>query len=93
MTGGIENFIEKLKTLEEFQQYVPKLQEIKDDILKRCIKSSNSYRNGENPESIFVLCHGDFHGKNVMFKRNEEGKLEDVMLVREYISSNSKIQR
>ncbi|XP_055854233.1 uncharacterized protein LOC129917984 [Episyrphus balteatus] len=81
MTGGVENLIEKLKTLDEFQQYVPKLEEIKDDILKRCIQSSNSYRNDENPESIFVLCHGDFHGKNVMFKRNEEGKLEDIMLI------------
>ncbi|XP_055915093.1 uncharacterized protein LOC129948211 [Eupeodes corollae] len=77
---GLQYLIEKLETLDDLKQYVPKLRLIEKDLLKNCIKSSRSYRN-ENAEGIFALCHGDFHGKNLMFKRNSKNQLEDVMLI------------
>lgn len=80
MTSGIDLLLEKLETLNDLRKYVPQIRAIKDDILLKCIKSSNSYKN-EQSEGIFVLCHGDFHCKNVMFKRNDQQELEDVKLI------------
>ncbi|XP_055854162.1 uncharacterized protein LOC129917939 [Episyrphus balteatus] len=80
LSSGLENFIDKLQTVEDLKQYVPKLQGIKKDLIKSCISSGKSYRQ-KGSEGIFVLCHGDFHRKNMMFKKSSSGKFEDVMLL------------
>ncbi|XP_055902483.1 uncharacterized protein LOC129938769 [Eupeodes corollae] len=78
--NGMKQFIAKCETIEELKQYVPKLQALEKDLLKRCHQSFESYFQ-PNAKGIFVLCHGDFHSKNMMFKKNSKGENEDVMLV------------
>ncbi|XP_055857104.1 uncharacterized protein LOC129919983 [Episyrphus balteatus] len=80
MTSGMLNFIDKLETIDEFKKYVPKLREIQKDILKRSINSMKISQQNES-KGIFVLCHGDFHRKNMMFKHNSSGKVEDLLLL------------
>lgn len=80
MVNGMKNFIEKCETIHELKQYVPKLRLIEKDLVSHCIESFNTYRK-KDPQGVFVLCHGDFHSRNMMFKKNDKGETEDVMLV------------
>ncbi|XP_055857103.1 uncharacterized protein LOC129919981 [Episyrphus balteatus] len=80
MTQGIENFINKINTIDDLKQYVPKLRAIQKDVLKRSINSTKIAQQ-KGSEGVFVLCHGDFHRKNMMFKHFSDGKIEDVMLI------------
>lgn len=79
-TTGIPNFIEKLEQLGNFEEYLPKLRAIENNIIKRCIDSHNLAQQ-IGSKGIFVLCHGDFHQKNLMFKYNSSGRVDDVMLL------------
>ncbi|XP_055856233.1 uncharacterized protein LOC129919398 [Episyrphus balteatus] len=78
--GGLRALTNKCETVDELKQYAPKLQAMQKDLMKRCSESFNTYRQ-ENPKGVFVLCHGDFHSKNMMFKKKSYGETEDVMLV------------
>lgn len=80
VANGITDFTNKCETDDELKQYVPKLRAIESDLLDRCRESFSTYRRG-NSDGVFVLCHGDFHSRNMMFKKNKEGKTEDVILV------------
>ncbi|XP_061392904.1 uncharacterized protein LOC133328350 [Musca vetustissima] len=80
MDNGFRNFIQLLASYPEFEIYHQKLTEMQKYVLPSCKNLFNSYVNGE--KGIFVLNHGDFHMKNLMFKwdRNS-GEMEDVILL------------
>ncbi|XP_053658093.1 uncharacterized protein LOC128707170 [Anopheles marshallii] len=59
------------------EQYSERIANVKEKIFKRA-SAIYSY----DPTSyVHVLNHGDCHYKNMMFKRTEEGKLDDIMLL------------
>ncbi|KAH8247562.1 hypothetical protein KR038_006312 [Drosophila bunnanda] len=82
VTTGMAGFIEMLDQRPEFRKYKPHFEKVKDVYLKRLADEMQEYRKNRRSDSIYVLCHGDFHLRNMMFKENKQtGAPEDVMLV------------
>ena len=73
--GFVSEFAKEWKDEPEIAE---KLELLKDSYLEKLRKvfTPNREVRGYN-----VLNHADFHYKNLMFKRNEEGKLGDIMMV------------
>ncbi|XP_037947047.1 uncharacterized protein LOC119678984 [Teleopsis dalmanni] len=79
---GINLFIELLDRTPTLMKYKSYFESIQKDLLKDCKESFNEYRADKQNNTDYVLCHGDFHSKNMMFKNNEKsGKFEDLLLL------------
>ncbi|XP_036343123.1 uncharacterized protein LOC118752358 [Rhagoletis pomonella] len=79
---GITTFIEVLRETPSLSKYVPYFAAVESTTFQQCRASFDEYRKSPKPGAFYVLCHGDFHCKNMMFKHNKEtGKFEDVMLL------------
>ncbi|XP_022220603.2 uncharacterized protein LOC111072826 [Drosophila obscura] len=82
VTSGMANFINMLDQVPDLKKYKPHFEKIKDTYLERARAVLTEYRTNPQSDGYYVLCHGDFHLRNMMFKHNKEtGVLEDVMLV------------
>ncbi|KAH8363261.1 hypothetical protein KR084_007666 [Drosophila pseudotakahashii] len=82
VTTSLPCFIEMLDKVPELTKYKPYFEKIKDNYSQRLGEVMLEYRNSPQANRYYVLCHGDFHNRNMMFKNNKEtGALEDVMLV------------
>lgn len=68
---SLPDFIESLGTVESLQKYQNYFEPIKNDIVKRWIEIMREYRDNRQKDAYYVLCHGDFHSRNMMFKGNE----------------------
>ncbi|XP_058988266.1 uncharacterized protein LOC101889389 [Musca domestica] len=80
VTNGFNNFIDLMASYPEFEVYREKFETLQHDVLPLCKDLFNAFINGE--QGIFVLNHGDFHMKNLMFKFNKQsGEMEDVILL------------
>lgn len=80
VTNGFKNFIDLMASYPEFEVYREKFEALQHDVLPLCKDLFNAFVNGE--KGIFVLNHGDFHMKNLMFKFNKESQeMEDVILL------------
>ncbi|XP_023293691.2 uncharacterized protein LOC111676913 [Lucilia cuprina] len=86
MSRGIKNFIDLLRQHKEFEIYLEKINEMEPEINQNCKDLYNAYKLKKNPNDIFVLNHGDFHMKNLMFKFNDKKQIEDVIMVDYQIS-------
>ncbi|KNC24661.1 hypothetical protein FF38_13554 [Lucilia cuprina] len=86
MSRGIKNFIDLLRQHKEFEIYLEKINEMEPEINQNCKDLYNAYKLKKNPNDIFVLNHGDFHMKNLMFKFNAKKQIEDVIMVDYQIS-------
>ena len=74
---GIGGFTDVAREWEGYEKYIPKLERLKEtyqDSFKNIYKKND---NGFN-----VLNHGDFHTRNMLFKHNHAGAIEDMYLVR-----------
>lgn len=78
--GGIPKFIQMLEADEDLQQYADIFKSIANDIIPGCMNLYQAHYAGRINQ-IYVLNHGDFHMKNIMFKHNDNGELEDVKMV------------
>ncbi|EDV93534.1 GH18230 [Drosophila grimshawi] len=88
VTTGMSKFIAILEDVPELRKYLPFFKNIENDYLDRCGIVLQEYRKNRQPNGYYVLCHGDFHLRNMMFKHNKvDGKLEDVMLIDFQISN------
>lgn len=77
---GYKHFIDLLKRHAEFSEYVPKFEKLyAKDHITQAQKVFRAVSNG--CDNIFVLNHGDFHIKNVMFTEKDRGEIDDVMLI------------
>ncbi|KAM7361867.1 uncharacterized protein ACRADG_012731 [Cochliomyia hominivorax] len=79
--NGVPNFIKVLSKFTEFSLYVNKIKAMDSEILKGCIRLYKAYKVNPQQDDIYVLNHGDFHMKNLMFKRNKSEQLEDAIMV------------
>ncbi|KAH8267633.1 hypothetical protein KR018_010618 [Drosophila ironensis] len=88
VTTGMDNFIDMLDTVSELRKYKSHFEKIRGNYLKRLAFEMKEYYENRQPNGYYVLCHGDFHLRNMMFKNNRNtGTFEDVMLVDFQISN------
>ncbi|XP_060649129.1 uncharacterized protein LOC132786584 [Drosophila nasuta] len=87
MTSGITNFLGLIDSVPEFAKYKPYFRGIEKDIVQQFIDIIDEYRSNRQSDGYYILCHGDFHLRNMMFKHNSTGGLEDCMLL-DYQMSN-----
>ena len=79
--NGLNNFIDMLSCYDEFEKYYEKVKLMKPKIKQACKDLYNAYKLNNGQGDIFVLNHGDFHMKNLMFKFTKKTQLEDLILV------------
>lgn len=74
-------FMRKTPELKEYLPTFEKLYE-KVDLLDAAVSSYTEYWVSPLDDAYYVLNHGDYHMKNMMFKHNPDtGRFEDVMLL------------
>ncbi|KAH8363264.1 hypothetical protein KR084_007665 [Drosophila pseudotakahashii] len=79
---GMTNFIKMLDNNTELRKYKPHFEKIKDNYLDRLKVEMHEYHKYRRNDRNYVLCHGDFHLRNMMFRHNKKlGAYDDVMLV------------
>ncbi|KAH8358896.1 hypothetical protein KR093_003192 [Drosophila rubida] len=82
MSAGMENFITMIKKLPEFSKYVTHFEKLRIDYMDRAKDILQEYRVNRKPDGYYVLCHGDFHLRNMMFQYNPtNGAFKDIMLL------------
>ncbi|XP_073825429.1 uncharacterized protein [Musca autumnalis] len=81
ITDSINNFIECLGKYEEFAVYHEKIVAMKDTLKRKCKDLYRAYAQNKGTGDIFVMIHGDFHLKNMMFKFSKKNKMEDLIMV------------
>lgn len=78
---GFKNFVDMLKKDPELEQYTSKFEHLlEQDPMNKSIALYKAFVNGDKA-NLFVLNHGDFHIKNLMFTETESGEVDDVLLV------------
>ncbi|XP_022219854.2 uncharacterized protein LOC111072362 [Drosophila obscura] len=79
---GMTFFLELLEKEPELRKYKAYFESIKGDLLQRLKDEWTQMRQNPKPDQYYVLSHGDFHLRNMMFKHKKEtGVFEDVMLL------------
>ncbi|TMW48625.1 hypothetical protein DOY81_006290 [Sarcophaga bullata] len=87
MYTGIVNFMNMLEKHTEFHLYLEKIKQMQPDIMQSCKDLYNAYNlKSKDLKNIFVLNHGDFHLRNMMFQFNDKQETKDIMLVDYQIS-------
>ncbi|EDW84841.2 uncharacterized protein Dwil_GK12930 [Drosophila willistoni] len=82
LTTGFDNFVQFLKKHPNLAKYTSPFEKIKAVYLEKLADYTSEYRRNRRDDGYYVLCHGDYHLKNMMFKHNKETEeLEDCMLV------------
>ena len=82
VTKGIFNFINMLGKHKEFEVYLEKVKALQPEINGTCKALYKAYELNAGKDHIFVLNHGDFHMKNLMFKMNDNNQqAEDLIMV------------
>ncbi|KAH8358857.1 hypothetical protein KR093_002906 [Drosophila rubida] len=61
-------FLESLQSVESLRKYVKYFEPLKDVVVQRWVETIREYRENRKDNTYYVLCHGDFHVKNMMFK-------------------------
>ncbi|XP_023035762.1 uncharacterized protein LOC111519399 [Drosophila willistoni] len=81
-------FLAMFDKVPELSKYKPYFEKIKGVYLKRLKDVMVEYRVNRRQDTYYVLSHGDYHLRNMLFKPNKNsGALEDVMLVDFQISN------
>ncbi|XP_030374812.1 uncharacterized protein LOC115624325 [Scaptodrosophila lebanonensis] len=82
ITGGLPNFIEMLGQVPSLSKYQRYFDVMRNTLLKSWATTLREYRENQRSGTYYVLCHGDFHLRNMMFKNNKStDALEDCMLL------------
>ncbi|XP_037947068.1 uncharacterized protein LOC119679002 [Teleopsis dalmanni] len=79
---GIKMFLEVLNDVPTLSEYKPYFEALQKNMLEKCRQIFDEYRENPQKDGIYVLCHGDFHNRNMMFKNNPTSKkLEDILFL------------
>ncbi|KAH8390811.1 hypothetical protein KR200_000927, partial [Drosophila serrata] len=82
ISAGMTPFIEFLARNPELNKYQAYFEKIKLHYKDQVRETMQEYRKNPRKEGYYVLCHGDYHSRNMMFKHNKEtGGFEDCMLL------------
>jgi hypothetical protein len=69
-------FLDEIKAWDGFEKYVPKFEALFENYIDKLAGVYGLSSSGYN-----VLAHGDLHIKNLMYKKDKEGDIEDVIFV------------
>ncbi|KAG5678235.1 hypothetical protein PVAND_007927 [Polypedilum vanderplanki] len=77
MRNNMYLFIDEIKSWEGYELICTKMENVAKsfDELGRKVYEAN------NGDGFNVLNHGDFHFNNMLFKKNDEGKISDVLFI------------
>ncbi|XP_068158052.1 uncharacterized protein [Drosophila tropicalis] len=85
---GMDNFLQFLESQPSLAKYIPLFEKMRRDYLQHFFSYMTEHRNNRREDGYYVLCHGDFHLRNMMFKHdNDTGNLQDCMLLDFQISN------
>ncbi|XP_034486159.1 uncharacterized protein LOC117790725 isoform X2 [Drosophila innubila] len=70
LTNALPNFIYMLNERESLQKYKKYFDSMRKDLIQKWADSLGEYHKNPRDSSLYVLCHGDFHIRNLMFKDN-----------------------
>ncbi|XP_034116519.1 uncharacterized protein LOC117576081 [Drosophila albomicans] len=68
LKSGFSTFLEALDSVESLKKYRKYFEPIKDVMIERWTNIIREYRENRQEDAYYVLCHGDFHVKNMMFR-------------------------
>ncbi|KAH8310212.1 hypothetical protein KR044_000005, partial [Drosophila immigrans] len=71
MKTSIPNLIKAIGQNDNLKGYLKYIEPLKDTLLSRWVKVIREYRENRKEDAYYVLCHGDFHLKNMMFRGSE----------------------
>lgn len=74
---SIELFTEEVKTWPGYENYIPKLENLKQTFREKGIKTYTPNKPGDGYN---VLNHGDFHIKNLLFQEDEDEGQEFIFV-------------
>lgn len=75
---ALSGFADVVSEWEGFEHYGPHLEALKSNYLSKVLKT---YKPNRNEFGFNVLNHADFHVRNVLFKKDDFGKMEDFKFV------------
>lgn len=76
-TENLDSFIDVIKEKGgEWEKFIPHLDKLRQTYVEKCLKTYTPNETGYN-----VLNHGDFHNKNILFKFDADGKVENLCFV------------
>ncbi|KAH8384022.1 hypothetical protein KR009_011741 [Drosophila setifemur] len=82
VNGGWNPFIDFLGRHPELKKYQSHFKKMRPHFKERLAAVMQEYRKNPQPDGYYVLCHGDYHIRNMMFKHNKQtGDFEDCMLI------------
>ncbi|XP_060648753.1 uncharacterized protein LOC132786275 [Drosophila nasuta] len=71
MKTSLPNLIKSLGKNDKLKGYLKYLEPLTETLLSRWVEIIREYRENRQEDAYYVLCHGDFHLKNMMFKGTE----------------------
>ncbi|EDX14408.1 GD21211 [Drosophila simulans] len=81
MSSGMGPFKDFLGRIPGLERYKPHFKKIEVHFIDRLRDIMKEYQTNPQP-GYYVLCHGDYHTRNIMVKHNKEsGGFEDCMLL------------
>lgn len=80
VTTGMDNFLKMMDQIPELTKYKPHFEKIKENYIQRMGDVMQEYRKNVQSDGYYVMCHGDFHGRNMMFNKNEEVMFVDFQV-------------
>lgn len=75
---GLEAFIDVAKEWDGYEKFIPNLEKFKKNYFNKAVKS---YTPNRVDFGYNVLNHADFHLKNMLFKKNADGAIDDFYFV------------
>ncbi|XP_017052832.1 uncharacterized protein LOC108095997 [Drosophila ficusphila] len=83
ITNSMDSFIEMLDQVPELRKYKQHFEKIKDSYMQRLKDEMRVYHKYRQNDRQYVLGHGDFHLRNMLFRSNKTkpGTYDDTMLV------------
>ncbi|XP_017874034.1 PREDICTED: uncharacterized protein LOC108621287 [Drosophila arizonae] len=68
IANALPNFIYMLDEVESLKKYKRYFEAMRRNLIQNWADTLNEYRQSPRDDSYYVLCHGDFHIRNLMFK-------------------------
>lgn len=85
MTEALPNFIDMISQEENLKEYSKYFEPMRQNLILRWKNVIREYRENRQANAYYVLCHGDFHIRNMMFNKDSDCMLLDFQM--SYIGS------